>query len=122
MKKILLLILIVFIAGCMQSKDFKYGIKQINQLNSKYKTTMETYPNNINEINLMIKDFKEIGYDSPDLISEAKTLNHLLFEDFKIPTIKIEIHKKYRLPKLHPTLFRNLSTALAQFLMLVGVH
>lgn len=71
---------------------------------------------------LMIKDFKEIGYDSPDLISEAKTLNHLLFEDFKIPTIKIEIHKKYRLPKLHPTLFRNLSTALAQFLMLVGVH
>lgn len=71
---------------------------------------------------LKIKDFKEIGYDSLDLIKEAKTLSHFLFEDFRIPTMKVEIHKKYRIPKLHPTLYKNLSCALAQFLMLVGAH
>lgn len=71
---------------------------------------------------LKIKDFKDIGYDSSDLVSsKIKTVNHLLFEDFTIPTIRLEIHKRYRLPKLHPTFYSNLSTALAQFLMLIGV-
>ena len=69
---------------------------------------------------LKIKEVKEIGYDSPDVISnKAKTISHLLFQDFNIPTIKLEIHKRYRLPQLHPTLYSNLYTALAQFLMLV---
>ena len=69
---------------------------------------------------LKVKDFKDIGYDSPD-INQSKTINHLLFEDFSIPTIKLDIHKRYRLPQLHPSLYSNLYTALAQFLMLVGV-
>ena len=72
---------------------------------------------------LKVKDFKEIGYDSKDLISrEGKTLNHLLFEDFSIPTIRLEIHKRYRQPKLHPVQYASLHTALAQFLMLVGMR
>lgn len=72
---------------------------------------------------LKVKDFKEIGYDSSDIISSgAKTINHLLFEDFSIPMIKIDIHKRYRQPKLHPTLYSSLHTALAQFLMLVGAR
>ena len=70
---------------------------------------------------LKVKDFKELGYDSPDIISrESKTINHLLFEDFSIPTIRLEIHKRYRQPKLHPSQYSSLHTALAQFLMLVG--
>ena len=71
---------------------------------------------------LKIKDFKDIGYDSPDLtLNKIKTMHHLLFQDFTLPTIMLEIHKRYRVPKLQPTLYSNLSTALAQFLMLVGV-
>ncbi len=74
---------------------------------------------------LRVKEFKEIGYDSPELISgygkNIKTLSNLLFEDFSIPTLDIEIHKRYRTPNLHPTLYSNLYTALAQFLMLVGI-
>ena len=70
---------------------------------------------------LKVKDFKEIGYDSKDVVSkEMKTLSHLLFEDFSVPTIRLEIHKRYRQPKLHPTQYSSLHTALAQFLMLVG--
>lgn len=73
---------------------------------------------------LVVKEFKDIGYDSPDMGSSLKThktISHLLFEDLNIPTIKLEIHKRYRLPQLQPSLYSNLYTALAQFLMLVGV-
>ena len=70
---------------------------------------------------LKIKDFKEIGFDSPDTTStNLKTLNHLIFEDLSIPTIKLEIHKRYRQPKLHSSHYLNIQTALAQFLMLIG--
>ena len=72
---------------------------------------------------LKIKDFKQIGFDSPELtLKNTKTINHLFFEDFHIPTIGIEIHKRFRLPQLHPTLYSNLYTSLAQFLMLVGAE
>ena len=71
---------------------------------------------------LKIKDFKNVGYDLPDVVGvQAKTINHLLFEDFNVPTIRLEINKRYRLPQLQPTLYSNLYTALAQFLMIVGV-
>ena len=72
---------------------------------------------------LKVKNFKNIGYDSPGLTSsQTKTIHHLLFQDFNLPTIMLEIHKRYRMPKLQQTLYSNLYTALAQFLMLVGVH
>lgn len=71
---------------------------------------------------LKIKEFKNIGFDLSDILtSEKKTINHFIFEDLAIPTISLEIHKKYRLPKLHPREYSNIYTALAQFLMLVGV-
>lgn len=70
---------------------------------------------------LKVKGIKEIAYDSPDLVSnQRKSISHLLFQDFSIPTIRLEIHKKYRLPKLHSTQFSTLHNALAQFLMLVS--
>jgi hypothetical protein len=60
MKKIFLVIVLIFIVGCVQAKDFNFGIKQINALNSKYNTTMENYPKSINEINLMVDDYNEL--------------------------------------------------------------
>ncbi|MBI3590215.1 MAG: hypothetical protein HY094_02415 [Candidatus Melainabacteria bacterium] len=70
---------------------------------------------------LKVKDFKEIGFDSGDILSNSnKTVSHLLFEDLSIPTMKIDVHKRYRLPKLQPALYMNLHTVLAQFLMLLG--
>lgn len=48
------------IAGCAQAKDFNYGIKQISAVNSKYNTTMETYPKSIEQINLMLEDYREL--------------------------------------------------------------
>ncbi len=72
---------------------------------------------------LKLKDFKEIGYDFPEVTSNnVKTISHLLFEVFSVPTIRLEIHNRYRLPKLQPTLYSRLHTALAQFLMLIGSH
>lgn len=60
MKKAFLLLAVVFILGCAQAKDFNYGIKQINSLNSKYNTTIETYPKSINGINQMADDYNEL--------------------------------------------------------------
>lgn len=60
MKKIILVIALLLIAGCMQEKDFGYGVKQINKLNSKYNTTMETYPKTIAQIDSMLHDLGEL--------------------------------------------------------------
>ena len=57
MKRIFLLLAVVFILGCSQAKDFSYGIRQINSLNSKYNTTIDTYPKTIDKIDLMIDDY-----------------------------------------------------------------
>lgn len=60
LKKILLAMILLLIAGCAQLKDFKYGIKQVNGVNSRYGTNMETYPNSIPKIDSMINDFQEL--------------------------------------------------------------
>lgn len=60
LKKAVLLLIAVFILGCVQQKDFSYGLKQINSLNSKYNTTMETYPKSINKISLMIDEYNSL--------------------------------------------------------------
>ena len=60
MRKIIFVIALLFIAACAQSKDFRYGLGQINKLNSKYNLTMETYPGEISRINLLLDDYKEL--------------------------------------------------------------
>ena len=73
---------------------------------------------------LKVNHFKEIGFDSISSIikndTNNKTLSHFLFEDLNIPTLSIGIHKRYRLPKLQPSLYLNLQQVLAQFLMLLS--
>lgn len=56
MKKIFLIIMLLFISSCSATRDFSYGLKQIEDANSKYNTTMETYPNDIKSIDLMTND------------------------------------------------------------------
>ena len=60
MKRLFLLVAVVFIIGCAQAKDFDYGLKQIDSLNAKYNTTIETYPKTIDKINLMADNYKEL--------------------------------------------------------------
>jgi hypothetical protein len=57
MKKAFLLLAVVFILGCAQAKDFNYGINQINSLNSRYNTTIETYPKTLNGISRMSDEY-----------------------------------------------------------------
>ena len=60
MKKLFLIIALIFIVGCTQPKNFAYGVRQINSLNSKYNTTMETYPKTMQKISLMFDDMVEL--------------------------------------------------------------
>ena len=57
---IFLALAVFFVAGCALAKDFKYGIKQINIVNSKYNTTMEIYPKSVQKIDSMIGDLTEL--------------------------------------------------------------
>lgn len=62
-KRIYMIIVMAFIAGilgCTQGKDFGYGVKQINALNSEYNTTMETYPKHLKQIDSMGNDLNEL--------------------------------------------------------------
>lgn len=57
LKKIFFVLILLFVISCVPTKDFKYGIKQINTLNSKYNTTIETYPKSISQINSMLDEY-----------------------------------------------------------------
>lgn len=60
MKKLLAIFVLVFVLGCAQSKDFKYGVNQINSINSKYNTNMETYPSDLQQIDSMLAEYEEL--------------------------------------------------------------
>ncbi|MBI2658966.1 hypothetical protein HYX05_02580 [Candidatus Woesearchaeota archaeon] len=82
LKKIFLIIALIFIFGCVQAKDFDYGLKQISKLNSKYNVTMETYPKTMQKISLMLDDFDELkklqletGQEPFNYIADYRMLN-----------------------------------------------
>ena len=85
MKKIKIFLVVVafaFVAGCVQSKDFGYGMKLINSLNSKFNTTMESYPRSIPEINSMLNELAELkklalekGQEPFEYLVDYRTLN-----------------------------------------------
>ncbi|MBS3096605.1 hypothetical protein J4480_04150 [Candidatus Woesearchaeota archaeon] len=88
MKRILLVALI-FIIGCAQTNDFGYGAKQINLINSKYNTTMETYPGSIIQIDLMLNDYQELK--KIQLQAGQEQFNYLI--DYR--TLNLEAEKLY---------------------------
>ena len=86
LKKLLLIVLLAFILGCVQGKDFKYGLKQINNINSKYNTSMETYPHTIKQIDLMISDFEMIK--KLQLEAGKEPLNYVI--DYRLLNLEAE--------------------------------
>lgn len=73
---------VFFVVSCTQAKDFNYGQKQINALDSKYNTTMEIYPKNMMQIDSMLGDLTELkklqleaGQEPFNYIIDYKKLN-----------------------------------------------
>lgn len=68
-------------AGCAQ-QDFEYGLEKLNEINSRYNTTIETYPKSIAHIDLMMKDLDNLknlqlqnGQKSFDYLIRYRILN-----------------------------------------------
>ena len=91
MKRIYLMIalMLVFIASCTQPKDFNYGIRQLNAINTKYNTTMETYPRHLKQIDSMNTDLKELK--KIKLETGQEPLNYII--DFRL--LNLEAEKLY---------------------------
>lgn len=82
MKKAILLFIVIFIVGCAPTRDFNFGLNHANSLNSRYNTTMETYPKSVSEIILMMDEYKgirdmqlESGQEPFAIIVEYRLLN-----------------------------------------------
>ena len=82
MKRIILIIALLMLAGCAAKNDFKHGVEQIKSINSKYNTTMESYPKTSGGIASMLNDFEEVssmklasGQEPFDDIVEYRMLN-----------------------------------------------
>ena len=60
LKKTFLIVILLFIAGCSQAKDFNYGMSQLNAVNAKYNVTMETYPESFEKIDSMRNEMGEL--------------------------------------------------------------
>ncbi len=81
MKKIFFLVLMALLAGCAQ-QDFEYGLEKLNEVNSRYNTTIETYPKSAAQIELMMKDLDNLknlqlqnGQKSFDYLIRYRILN-----------------------------------------------
>ena len=89
----------------MSSKDFDFGIKQINVLNSKYNTTMETYPKSMQQINSMLSDLEELK--KLKLEAGNEPFNYIL--DYRIINLEAEklfiISREYGLSNIAKTGF-----------------
>lgn len=71
----------ILLAGCSQ-QDFEYGLEKLNEVNSRYDTTMESYPKSAAQIDLMMKDMDNLknlqlqdGQKSFDYMVRYRILN-----------------------------------------------
>lgn len=87
--KIFSLIVMLFITSCAKSKDFNYGLAQINALDSKYNTSIESYPKNIKDINQMLNDFSQLKAEQ--LSSGKEQFNYVI--DYRV--LNLEAEKLY---------------------------
>lgn len=85
--KFFFIVTLFLILSCAQAKDFSHGLKLINSLNSKYNTTMETYPKDLLNIDFMLKDFEELG--KIQLTSGQEPLQYII--DYRIFNLEAEI-------------------------------
>ncbi len=82
MKKILLVVLLVLLAGCAKTKDFSYGLSQMNAVNSKYSITPNSYPADVNKIDIIMNSYKELK--SLRLDKDQEAFNELV--DYRLLT------------------------------------
>jgi hypothetical protein len=77
---------VMVLLGCSQTKNFDYGVKQINLINSRYKTTMHTYPADLNAIDQMINEYKELK--KIELERDNEQFNYVV--DYRILNLEAE--------------------------------
>lgn len=70
-------------------KDFKYGIKEINKINSKFNTTIESYPKSTKEIDNMLADF--VILKSMTLEKDQKPFDYVI----RYRIVNLEAEKLY---------------------------
>lgn len=75
--------------GCSQPQDFRYGLRQINDTNNKYNTTMDTYPKSIDKINSMMADYQKLK--GMKLSKGQEPFNYIV--DYRI--LNLEAEKLY---------------------------
>ena len=85
----LLFAVMMLLAACAPGKDFKYGIEQLNIINSKYGTTMSTYPDTTGKMDLMIGELSNLK--NLNLNSGQQPLNYIV--DYRI--LDLEAEKLY---------------------------
>lgn len=71
MKKIMLVVLLVLIGGCVKTKDFSYGLSQMNAINLKYCITPNSYPADTSQIDAIINSYTELKELKLDKDQEA---------------------------------------------------
>lgn len=109
--------LVIFLHG-FDSWNIPYDVN-INSWQNKSLNGREEYVHLLTYL-LKTKNIKDVGNNIQIThSSDQKSIYELIFEDLKTPMIKVDIHKRFRLPKMHPDLYTNLTTALAQYLMLI---
>ena len=87
MEKIILSILLLLIAGCAQSKDFSYGLKQIDLVNSGYNITSDSYPGDANQINSAIGAYQKLKNIKLDKDQEA----FAVFLDYQLLSLESDM-------------------------------
>lgn len=85
----ILILVLLFLVGCSKIKGFSYGIEQISTVHSKYKTSIENYPNNLADINKMLQDLNELK--KQQLEAGQEPFNY--FIDYNI--LNLEAEKYY---------------------------
>ena len=83
---ILLIVALMLVIGCALRKDFSYGVKQIDLINSKYNTTMDIYPQHLKQIDSMSSDLKELK--KIKLETGQEPLSYLI--DFRLMNLEVE--------------------------------
>ena len=78
--------ILIAIAGCSQAKNFAYGVKQLNSINARYNTTIETYPQHLKPIDLMSSDLKELKKEK--LETGQEPLNYII--DYRLLNLEAE--------------------------------
>ena len=87
MKKVILLILLLLIAGCAQSKDFSYGLKQIDLVSSRYDIASDSYPGDVTQINSAIGAYGELKNLKLDKDQES----FAVFLDYKLLSLESDM-------------------------------